>query len=161
MLGRRDDVCRALERRQTHHQQTADHRDKGHTVQEKTHRNTDRANHQAGNRWADNARTVHDRAIERNRIEQIFAARHFDGERLTRGHVEAHRHAIERSDNDNEQWRGEPGPGASCEQKRANHLRGLRRDNDRAFRVKISQRSTPDREQHHRRGTDGGDGAEQ
>jgi len=38
-----------LEARQSHHQQTRDHGDKGHTVQKKTGGNTDCANQQTGN----------------------------------------------------------------------------------------------------------------
>jgi len=58
-----------------------------------------------------------------------------DRERLARRHVEAHRHAIERGDNDDKQRRRDPAQ-APAASKKHKSLGGLRRDDDRALRIR-------------------------
>ena len=85
----------------------------------------------------------------------------FDCERLARWHIEAHGDAVQCSDDDNERRRGETRPNAGCEEERANHLRRLGREEDRALRMPIGKRAAPDGGQHHRSGSDGGDDPQQ
>jgi hypothetical protein len=59
-----EDLNFPRENRQTHHHQTRNHGDKAKAVQEKAHRHADGAYHQASDGWADDARTIHDRAVK-------------------------------------------------------------------------------------------------
>src|SRR4029453_3081587 len=96
--------------RQLHHHKTGDNGDEAYAIEKKTHRNSNCTNHEAPNGWADRACAMEDRAVERNRIQQIFAARHFDGEGLSRRNIESHGDAIEWCNEHDELGGGETGP---------------------------------------------------
>jgi len=151
VLARGGDMFLPFKQWQAHQQEAGDYRDKAESVQKKTRRHSHGADHQTRSRWTDNARAVYDRAVERDRVQQIFSARHFDRERLARGHVETHRHSVKGRDHDDEDRRRKSRPRAGGEQEGTGHLRALREQENRTFWVKIGKRAAPDREQHQRR----------
>ncbi len=152
---------RGLARLKPHHQQTGDDGKITHGIDQKTNRHAGFGHQHAGHGRADDARAVDDGTVQRNCVHQILAARDFDEERLARGHVERHRHAAQRGDDDEVDWLNGIFPRQPGQHKRQQHHARLCDQHDVPLGMTVGQRPAQNRKKQHRRRSGGGHRAEQ
>ena len=145
--------------RQSHHEQAGNDREEAYAIDKKAERNTDLRHQETRRCRANDARAVEHRAVERDGVHQVFAARDFNDERLPRRHVKSHGDTPKQTYDDDLPGPNHFRPDERRNGKRENHHRDLGADQDQALRKSIGRPAAPGREEEHRRGPGGGDNA--